>query len=224
MARTPASRLDGSDRRVLQDMVRFGALASDQVARRYGLDANATSARLQRLRRRGLIDKQPPWLRDVDVYAATRQGARLARVGLREITVSLIHLRHNLAVFDLAECLLAQHPDATWHTERELDRASRHRTLDYRPEHSHRPDGLLVLRGQRIAIELELTPKPWDAYSRICCWYAEQIEVDGVWWFVGQPRIETLLRSALDRHALGPDLRVEIKPLPPEVEVRPWLR
>jgi len=65
-------------------------------------------------------------------------------------------LAHIAAVTDLRLHVLYRHPGATWVCEREL-----HRELASTPggRQRHWPDGLVVIDGREVAVEVELTLK-----------------------------------------------------------------
>ena len=65
-------------------------------------------------------------------------------------------LAHIAAVTDVRLHVLDCHPGATWVCEREL-----HRELGRRARRPprHRPDGLVVIDGREVAVEVELTLK-----------------------------------------------------------------
>jgi hypothetical protein len=213
---------------VLRDLVRFGALADDQVARRYGNAAFAVD-RIARLVDGGLVEQWAPLIQATTLYSATAVGTGVSRCGLRPTRPSLEHLRHDIAVVDLADYLLAQHPDADWRTEREVGRVLRDgprlmRSRGLRTGPGHRPDGLLLLDGKRLAIELEHTDKGDTRYAHICRWFALNLRVDGVRWYVDDPKIIARLKRANEQHGFGPDIDTRIESFPPGVFVRSWVR
>ena len=89
---------------------------------------------------------------------------------------------HHLAVADVAAALLRQYPGSSWVTERELRRLA-DRAPDRWEYPGHPPDGALVLRGQTLAVEVELTAKGPGSYRRILGWYAAALEYAAVVWF-----------------------------------------
>jgi hypothetical protein len=220
--------LDPHDFIVLRDLVRFGVLANDQIDRRYG-DADLASTRLQRLIDGGLVAGWSPLIKDTAVYSVTPAGARTVRSELRATRPSLEHLRHDIAVVDLADYLLTHEPGAEWRTEREVGRTlrggrqpTRIGGVPVRP--THKPDGLLLMGGKRLAIELEHTDKGDLRYASICRWFALTVGVDGVRWYVDDPRIIARLRRVHQQHGFDEDVDFTCEPFPPGVAVRPWVR
>jgi hypothetical protein len=222
--------LNELDMFVLREIVSFGALTGDQIARRYLDEPELAAWRLGMLRDGGFIYHQPNWIKGATVYWATRHGHRVTRLGLRPLTndqPSLVTLRHNLAVVDLADYLLDQDPSAEWRTERKLGRAiggrPANRLARLGGKDGHRPDGLLLAEGKRVAIELEHTPKSETDYASICRWYAAATRIDAMRWFVDHDTTEKRIKQVLDAHGLQADLDVTIERFPPGVVIRPWV-
>jgi hypothetical protein len=217
------------DMLVLRDFVRFSVLAFDQVARRYhGL--GLAKRRLSILSDRDFIQ---PWEKDLirggRVYSATERGAKIARIGLHVATPKLDHLRHDLTVVDLADYLIEHEPGAAFRTEREVGRvlgtdSRRGRDFLRDPRHGngHRPDGLLLVNGKCIAIELEHSQKSFDRYSRTCRWFAANPGIDSVRWYVDDDRTIELIRRANLENGFAEDLDVFYLPFPPGVVMRDW--
>lgn len=127
-------------------------------------------------------------------------------------------LGHHLAVADLADRLLAEHPGATWTTERELRRDAMRlsrergsgRLFDGVP---HVPDGGLVLPdGGRVAVELERSVKGSGRYRTILDWYAAGMDVERVRWFVAGAAPRERLAELVRRQCLDDLVSVEALP------------
>ncbi|HEX5309264.1 MAG TPA: hypothetical protein VFW38_09325 [Solirubrobacteraceae bacterium] len=208
-------------------MTRHGVVTAELVGRRFffrGPNAGdygkwAAYRRLRALRELGLILSDKPFADRPAVLRVTREGARIADVGLRPAPLVLSELRHSLAVVRLTEYLLAENAGAELTTEREL-RAQRYRELRdgvREPEEGRAPDALLRIPTNglgaqgvvTVAVELDLTRKDRRAMERMVRQYDYE-RVDRVWWFV------TLAR--LDRtRALVRELRAEDR-----IEVKAW--
>jgi hypothetical protein len=213
---------------VLRDLGRYGVLANDQIERRY-IDPSLAVDRLALLLEGGLVEAWSPLIQDTAVYSATAAGAGAVHSELRATRPSLEHLRHDIAVVDLADYLLAHEPGTEWRTEREVVRIlrggrppTRIGGLPARP--THKPDGLLLTGGKRLAIELEHTDKGDLRYAYICRWFALTVGVDGVRWYVDEPRIIARLRRVHQQHGFDEDVDFTCEPFPPGVAVRPWVR
>ena len=214
--------LDAHDLVVLRDLVRFGVLAADQIARRYG-DPSLAAIRIPFLHDGRVILKWRDTLDGEHVYSPTSLGKHISKVEVDPLTTNERHLAHDVAVVDLADYLLTHNPDLEWRTERELRRvldaiapARQHIPGDNR----HRPDGLLLGRGERVAIELEHSDKFEERYTHISRWFATEYRLDRVRWYVDQPRIVRRLRQINDQHGFARDIALEIEPFPPGVVIR----
>jgi hypothetical protein len=212
---------------VMRDLVRFGALANDQIERRYD-DSSLAADRLEWLVEAGLVERWSPLIEHTTVYSATAAGARVARCGLRATRPSLQHLRHDVAVVDLADYILEHEPQADWRTEREVARVLRGGSA---PTHSwgpkaygHKPDGLVLADGKRLAIELEHTDKGDLRYAEICRWFALSVRIDGIRWYVDDPKTLARIQRVNEQHGFAHDVDVTYAPFPPGVVVRRWVR
>ena len=215
--------LDAGDRRALRDLVRFGVMADDQIARRYA-DPALAHLRLAMLRDGGIVLHWHQSLEFSQVYSPTTLGRLVARVvDVKWRKASERHLAHDVTLVDLADTLLASDARLEWRTEREvapyLDRIAPPPVPIY-GERPHRPDGLLLSDGERIGIELEHSDKFEQRYTRISRWFATEYRLDRVRWYVDQPRVLRRLREINDQHGFTRDIPVEIEPFPPGVVIR----
>lgn len=222
-----ASRLQltARDQRLLADLVRYGALTEEQLARRHFASSTTAAQRIRALRRAGYIQVQRSWYGQPSICLATQHGAQLADAGLPACRVSYGTVRHQLCVANLADWLLRQHPGSTWTTERELRReamiaaqeAGSGRLVDGIP---HVPDGLLVLPAERWAVEVELSTKSSGAYERILRWYALAPGYHRLMWYVASPALQARLQTITLRYGLEDLMGVDL--LPAHVEVPAW--
>ena len=214
---------------VLRDLVRFGVLADDQIKRRYG-DAAMSTDRLTLLETGGFVNKpRTDVVQSTVIYTASRYGTGIAQCGLGWRIPLEGHLAHDIAVVDLADYLLDQHPSAEWRTEREIGRALRAigpamRARGLPKERRHTPDGLLLSGGKRLAIELEHSDKGEQRYIGICRWFARELRLDGVRWYVDNPKIIARILKANRQHGFDRDVDVKVEPFPPGVVVRSQAR
>ncbi len=216
---------------VLRDLVRFGVLADDQIQRRYGHTAISTD-RLALLESGGFINKpRANVIQGTVIYTATRYGTVITRCGLSWRTPLEGHLAHDIAVVDLADYLLEHDPDAEWKAEREVGRVLRAigpamRSRGLPKERRHTPDGLLLTGGKRLAIELEHSDKGEQRYVGICRWFAREVRLDGVRWYVDNPKIIARILKVNRQHGFDRDVDVTVEAFPPGVVVRsqarPW--
>ncbi|MBV9322311.1 MAG: hypothetical protein JO352_00830 [Chloroflexi bacterium] len=215
--------VEACDLPALRDLVRFGVMVDDQLARRY-LDPTVTPARLLHLKEAGIVNRWWESLEGARVYSPTRLARVIAAVpGMRPRTTYASHLAHDVALVDLADFLVAQNTNHRWIAEDEvrgfLDQiAPPPRRLN--GDTRHRPDGLLVTGDARIAIELEHSDKYPTRYARISAWFVREWRVDRVRWYIDKPGILRHLREVNERHGFDREMRIELEPFPPTVRVR----
>lgn len=99
------------------------------------------------LRRQRYIVGEPSWL------LPTRAGLNMWGEGGGVFTPALNQIAHFAAVNDVRLHLWRQRPEAEWIPERRL---RRERSEAGEGRHKHIPDGVLILEGRRVAIEVEL--------------------------------------------------------------------
>jgi hypothetical protein len=207
-------------------MTRHGVVTAELVGRRFFWHKErndygkwAAYRRIRALQDLGLVLSDKPYAHEPAALRVTREGARIADVGLRPAPLVVAELRHSLAVVALAEYLLAEHPGAELVTEREL-RAQRYRELrsgERQAEHGRAPDALLRIPTKgpgaqgvtTVAVELDLSRKDRRAMERIVRQYDRE-RVDRVWWYVTSARLERT-------RALVRELRADDR-----IEVREW--
>jgi hypothetical protein len=215
--------LEAGDLAALRDLVRFGVMADDQIARRYA-DPSVALARLPLLKDGGVVFRWRQPLEAARLYSPTGLGRFLARVtGVARRETSERHLAHDVALVDLADFLLASDASLAWRTEREvrpfLDKIARSPRL-LPGERPHRPDGLLLCQSERIGIELEHSDKYEQRYIRISSWFVREWRLHRVRWYVDNPRIIARLRQVNAQHGFDRDMQIEIEPFPPGVALR----
>ncbi len=224
--RARGPQLTERDEEILRWIARHGVVTAELVGRRFfwRTDRNnygkwAAYRRLCALRDLGLILSDKPFAHEPEVLRVTREGARIADVGLRPAPLVVSQLHHSIAVVWLAEYLLAEHPGAELTTEREL-RAQRYRELRdevRKPEEGRAPDALLHIPTNgagaqgvmTVAVELDLARKDRRAMERMIRQYDYE-RVDRVWWYVTPARFERT-------RELVRELRAEDR-----IEVRAW--
>jgi hypothetical protein len=206
-------------------MTRHGVVTAELVGRRFFWRPGqqtygkwAAYRRLNALARLGLVLSAKPYAHEPAALRVTRQGARIADVGIRPAPLVISQLRHTLAVVALAEFLLAQHRGAELVTEREL-RAHRYRDIRAGVDRSdgRTPDAVLRIPSDgpgaqgvvSVAIELDLSRKDRRALERVIHQYDHE-DVDIVWWYVAANRVQRT--RAIVRELAAED----------RIEVRPW--
>lgn len=189
--------LQPRDLEIFAFVARHGVCTPGQLRRRFwpGAHVNGTYRRVEKLVQHGYLTTDRTWYHGPLAIRVTRQGLRSAGLPFHPFRLTWGRLPHQLAMVDLSEELVARHQDATWRTERELRLdwyADRARGI----EHHRLPDGMIVLGGERIAVELELSEKRSRDYQALGDAYLEELilGMHGVWWFVAGDRIAEQLR------------------------------
>jgi hypothetical protein len=106
---------------------------------------------LARLRAHGLVTWRRVLADEVPWVTPTPAGMRLSATGFRAWAPNVALLGHCAAVNDVRLHIEHRSPDAVWVSEREF--AREHGT------NGHVPDGVVLLDGQSIGVEVELTVK-----------------------------------------------------------------
>lgn len=164
------------DREIVAYVARYGPVKEEHVRGRFFGSKSAAYRRLGMLVDQGLLRHKRVLHNQPGVYWASETGIGFAGLDLRPARVDLKTIEHHLAVVDLSEKLLGEQPDgARWITEREILRQTMASGRDEESgemepgaERGRTPDGILISpERERIAIELELSPKRKGAYDRI---------------------------------------------------------
>src|SRR5262249_7228030 len=132
------------------------AVTLPQLARMMGCSSHAARWLRSRWERAGWA-KGRAMLVDEPVFVwLTRRGSSLAGVDSSVWRPNAGMLAPIAAVTDVRLHVLERHPGSEWVCEREL-----HRELAGAPggRRRHRPDGLVVIEGREVAVEVELTLK-----------------------------------------------------------------
>jgi len=196
------------DEEILRWITRHGVVTPELVGRRFFWRPDrkdygkwAAYRRIRALELLGLVIRNKPYAHKEEVIRVTREGARIADVGLRPAPLILSQLDHTIAVVGLTEFLLAKNKGAELVTEREL-RATRYREFregKRSPSHGRAADALLRIptkksagaQGVRtVAIELDLSRKDRRAMERMVLAYDREPGVAEVWWYVQPTRVD----------------------------------
>jgi hypothetical protein len=206
---------------ILGWIARHGVVTAELVGRRFfwRVDKHtygkwATYHRLAALERMRLILRSRSYGYPVPVLRVTREGARIAGVGLRPAPLVHSEVRHTVALVWLTEYLLRENSRSELVTERELraERYRRRHSGEREHEEGRAPDALLRLPHgdageETVAIELDMTRKDRRAMEHMVRQYDHE-KVDRVWWFVRSARVASVQRLVKELHA---DDRIEVK-------------
>jgi hypothetical protein len=132
------------------------AVTLPQLARMMGASSHAARWLRSRWERAGWARGRALLVGEPVFVWLTRRGQSLAGIDYAVWRPNAGMLAHIAAVTDVRLHVLDRHPGATWVCEREL-----HRELVTQPggRRRHRPDGLVVIDGSEVAVEVELTLK-----------------------------------------------------------------
>ena len=199
------------DLAILHWVGKHGVVTRDQVANHFFARDNgkrgiwAAYRRVRILVEMELLREDRTFWRQANVLRLTQKGARFAEVDMRPAKLVLADLKHTLAVVDLLDGLLAKLPKNTvLLTEREI-RTGRRRDMRHGGNSSGTgtgriPDAELQVRGKRVAVELDLTPKRSRVYEDILLSYMDQ-QYDEVWWYVSPRVVPRLKQIVADNQA-----------------------
>jgi hypothetical protein len=220
--RARGAQLTGRDEEIIRWITRHGVVTSELIGRRFFWRPDlkdygrwAAYRRVRALRELGLILSDKPFADFPAALRVTREGARLADVGLRPAPLVLSELRHSIAVVALTEYLLRENAGAELTTEREL-RAQRYRELRAgarEPEEGRAADALLHIAADAglsatVALELDLSRKDRRAAERMIRQYDHEHDIDKIWWYVMPGRIDRTRSIVRDLNA---EDRIEVR-------------
>jgi hypothetical protein len=207
------------DEEILRWIARHGVVTPELVGRRFFWRTErkdygkwAAYRRLRAMEQLGLLIRNKPYANSEEVIRVTREGARIADVGLRPAPLVLSQLDHTIAVVALTEFLLAKHKGAELVTEREL-RATRYREFregTRSPSYGRAADALLRIPNKKsagaqgvttIAIELDLSRKDRRAMERMVLAYDQEPGVTEIWWYVQPTRVDAAKAVVIDLRA-----------------------
>jgi hypothetical protein len=123
----------------------------DQIALLLDLGERATRGKLAHLDAAGLVDRRRLLVDEPSWVTPTQAGLRSAGLPWRPLPLKIGRLRHVAAVNDVRLHVQKRAPDAQWVCERAL--------ASQRTSGEHLPDAVVVLDGQQVAIEVELSSK-----------------------------------------------------------------
>lgn len=134
----------------------------------------------------------------------TREGQRLANLDYKLWRPNPGALAHVAAVSEVRLYIRARRPDAEWVSERALARTGEAPGA----AGAHRPDGVVLTEGRRVAVEVELTQKKRQRSEQIARQLLSRYEA--VWYFATPAPRGALSRLA---ESLG-DHRLQVYALP----------
>lgn len=199
-------------------VARHGMVTEQQVASRFFASRDAATRRLRQLEDLRLAHRALVWRGMPAIIRASGRGIALCGIDLQPAALDVARVRHSLAVCDLAEDLLAHTVGARWRTEREVrrDRMRQPRGAHWRSPR-RTPDGVLLTTFERLAVELDLTPKRSGKLELLVGTYAVDPDIDRVLWYLPSEtsvwRMQEVVAARGLQHLIQPRLR-RVAPLP----------
>jgi len=161
---------------------------------------------IDRWRRLGLVGTAPVLAREPSWIWLTQEGMTCVDLPYRVWAPTPAVVKHLHAVNGIRLRVLERHPDARWTSERRLryeselaERATR--IQEKRGSRRHLPDAEVRLGEQRVAVEIELSPK---VPTRLQAIMEDLTQYDTTWYFVGAKAWSTVKQV---RDGLAPDIR-----------------
>lgn len=166
-------RLRARDLEVLRWVCEQCAARRDHVRALIGLSEAMAYESVARLCKAGLLRRQRYIVGEPEWLLPTRAGLNAWGGGGRVLTPTLVQLAHFAAINEVRLYVQRQRPDAQWVPERRL---RRERSEAGKGQHSHIPDGVVVVDGQRVAIEVELNHKGRKATEAVVQAHAREYD------------------------------------------------
>ena len=184
-----------TQRQMLELVHRFGVMGVSHVHALVRPEGNRERTRqlLSQLVEGGHLVALRTGLPDAGVvYRSTSRGQRALDSSIQPTTMGPPLIPHALAVATIAVQLLAEHPGATWESEREI--RSKMGKVDKKGARAHVPDGVLEYPdGRRVAVEVDLTRKEAARVERIFDGLMANPGYAGVLWYAVSARHRELL-------------------------------
>lgn len=182
------------DIELLREINRLGFVDIDYISQWFQWQPKLAYRRCRKLIEQNYLQHEWIFYAEPGVYRVTQQGVLMSQdhlPALRKINVATY--RHHLKVAKLSLRLSAQHGGA-FITERDL----RHQLgINGLNDKQHVPDGILVLKDERIAIEVELTVKSEARLKKIIQHYRKDFTIQAVWYFCGNQEVKNKLDSLI---------------------------
>jgi len=157
-------------------------------------------------RKERIVTHHPTWV------MPTAAGLAVCGLPYEVWTPALGRLAHVGAINDVRAHVQAQRPESEWISERQLElevaKAAR--------RGKHLPDGVLILEGRNVAIEVELTAKKPEQAEAALDDHAEGF--DGILYYCAPKAYRQLTR--LKQTGRWPKLQVRELPQPPYLRER----
>ncbi len=177
------------DLEVLRWVCEQCAARRDHVKALIGLSEAMARESVARLVKAGLLRSERYIVGESAWLLPTRAGLNAWGGGGRVLTPTLNQLAHFAAINDVRLHVQRRRSDAVWVPERRL---RRERSEAGRGQHSHIPDGVVLIDDHRVAIEVELNHKGRRATEAVL--YGHVREYDGILYFCARDAYGQLQR------------------------------
>jgi DNA-binding CsgD family transcriptional regulator len=164
----------------------------EQVTRKIGLSVFTVKKRLSELKSCDYLIYEKLFHEKPGVYRAGAKGVAITGDSLPAARLTLGSYEHDLQLVDLAVSL-EHKTGAHWQTDRQL----RHeKGLKGVGTPGHIPDGILIFPdGDRVAVELELSPKGAGRLDKILREYTLRLYKE-VWYFVSSDYLAARIQTS----------------------------
>jgi hypothetical protein len=182
------------DIEILKFINEFGFCEMPQIEKRFSMKKPRCYQVMKRLIDGGFVAHQRVFHGRHGIFFLSRQGSTYTDwPPIRSIPKD--NYIHQLTIIEVYFRLMQQHPDATWISERRINREKFRYTVGRRIDHL--ADGILVLPDDKeIAIEVELTMKSKKRLDDILWGYVLHKHIKEVWYYCSPDIVEKVIKVA----------------------------
>lgn len=189
-------RLTPRDLSLLQWINAAGFVTIDHIVRWLKVARPTAYIRTKKLAQHGYLIHERIFHGMPGIYRVSALGVQVCGSNLSVFRrVPLATYRHDLFVAHLS-LILTKHYQGSFITERELRNSEEHKTFGQR---SHLPDGVIVIDGKRMAIEVELNKKSRRRREKIFGHYLKNFDFDEVWYFCSNQEIIRQIKPFMEK-------------------------
>jgi len=179
-------QLTERDLKILYWINRMRYATANQVARGFRIGIKASYRRLRKLCVDGYLHSLRIFRNKPGVYMCTKKGAEICGSNLYapKCYINLANYEHDLKVVDLSIELEKQ---GEWVSMRELRQGCGTDMI---------PDGVLITKDKKVAVEVELTKKSERNLNKKMGYYRKSVNYDEVWYFVSSKAVYNAVEKA----------------------------
>tara|TARA_B110000003_G_C16453769_1_gene458971 strand:+ start:62 stop:673 length:612 start_codon:yes stop_codon:yes gene_type:complete len=173
-------RVTDRDVEIIKWLNKHGYATVTQIAKYISTSKQFAYARLKKLVDNQYIEHQRIFAKGDGIYKPSLVGNKMANEVMKPVNkINLQTYQHNLKLVDLSMHLLKSY-SCEFITERQLRHEKGNSGIG---RLGHISDGILLIDGKKIAIELELTGKSNYRLEKIINEYVTKFEFEEVWYF-----------------------------------------